>query len=148
MDFRHRKMRRSIDRRIQQGLGTEYLEKKDPVIDLAITQLEEYLDGNRTQFNLPLLTVGTDFQKRVWKELIRVRYGETCSYLELAERTGKKESVRAVAGANGANAISIIIPCHRVIGGDGGLVGYAGGLSLKKRLLELEMGTHLQMNLF
>jgi len=99
---------------------------------------EEYFASKRTQFEIPLLLLGTDFQKLVWNALIEVPYGETASYLELAKSISKPKAVRAVATANGANAISILVPCHRIIGSNGDLVGYAGGLSTKKKLLELE----------
>ncbi|HIP27800.1 MAG TPA: methylated-DNA--[protein]-cysteine S-methyltransferase, partial [Sulfurovum sp.] len=86
----------------------------------------------------PLLMVGTDFQRSVWDGLIKIPYGTTASYLELSKNIDNEKAVRAVASANGANAISILIPCHRIIGSNGDLVGYAGGLSAKKKLLELE----------
>ena len=82
--------------------------------------------------------MGTDFQKEVWTELIKIPYGESRTYLELSKQLGNELAIRAVASANGANAISIIVPCHRIIGSDGKLIGYAGGLSAKKKLLELE----------
>ena len=88
--------------------------------------------------HIVLLPVGTDFQKKVWNELLKIPYGKTVSYGELARRIGVPKAVRAVAAANGANAVSIFIPCHRVIGGDGSLTGYAGGLAVKKLLLDLE----------
>jgi methylated-DNA-[protein]-cysteine S-methyltransferase len=102
--------------------------------------LDEYFRAERKRFELPLLLVGSDFQKRVWDALLGVAYGETSSYLGLAEKVGNKSAVRAVASANGANAISIIVPCHRIIGSKGELVGYAGGLRAKERLLALECG--------
>lgn len=92
----------------------------------------------RKVFDIPLHLVGTIFQKTVWQGLIDTPFGTTLSYLELAKSIGNEKAVRAVATANGANAISIIVPCHRIIGGDGSLVGYAGGLDTKKRLLQLE----------
>ena len=104
----------------------------------AIEQLHEYFAGERKTFSLTLIPEGTEFQKAVWSELQKIPYGETISYKELAERIGKPKAVRAVGAANGANPIPIIIPCHRVIGNDGSLTGFGGGLPLKKRLLELE----------
>ena len=101
-------------------------------------QLAEYFAGERRTFDLPLSPRGTDFQLRVWSELRRIPYGSTCSYLQLAQRIGAPRAVRAVGAANGRNPISIVVPCHRVIGADGGLVGYGGGLGAKKYLLELE----------
>lgn len=104
----------------------------------AIQQLREYFAGKRKIFSLALGPRGTEFQRAVWSELQRIPYGETISYKQLADRIGKPKAVRAVGAANGANPIPIIIPCHRVIGKDGSLTGFGGGLPLKKRLLELE----------
>jgi AraC family transcriptional regulator of adaptative response/methylated-DNA-[protein]-cysteine methyltransferase len=101
-------------------------------------QLKEYFEGSRKEFTVPLVTPGTDFQKAVWKELMNIPYGSTRSYLEQSVALGKPESIRAVANANGMNRISIIIPCHRVIGSDGNLTGYGGGLKRKKWLLDHE----------
>ena len=101
-------------------------------------QLDEYFSGNRKEFNIPLVTPGTDFQKAVWKELLEIPYGTTRSYQEQADALNRPDSVRAVANANGMNRISIIIPCHRVIGSDGSLTGYGGGLKRKKWLLDHE----------
>lgn len=101
-------------------------------------QLDEYFNGHRRAFDLPLLPVGTAFQKLVWEHLMDIPYGQTVSYSELAKAIGRPGSVRAVANANGANAIQIIIPCHRVTGSDGSLTGYGGGLAVKRFLLELE----------
>lgn len=101
-------------------------------------QLEAYFSGNLRDFNIPLHTEGTDFQRRVWKELLRIPYGQAISYLELARRLGDEKCIRAAARANGANPIAILIPCHRVIGSDGSLVGYGGGLDMKEFLLRLE----------
>jgi methylated-DNA-[protein]-cysteine S-methyltransferase len=104
----------------------------------VFTQLKEYFNRQRKEFDLPLEILGTDFQKKVWDELTKIPYGETISYGELANRMGDKNLMRAVAAANGANPIPIIIPCHRVIGADGSLTGYGGGLDVKQKLLELE----------
>ncbi|GIK62018.1 MAG: methylated-DNA--[protein]-cysteine S-methyltransferase [Ignavibacteriota bacterium] len=101
-------------------------------------QLKEYFNRERREFELSLEIIGTDFQKKVWDELTKIPYGETISYGELAVRLGDKNKMRAVAAANGANPIPVIIPCHRVIGADGSLTGYGGGLDVKKKLLELE----------
>lgn len=101
-------------------------------------QLEEYFRGVRKDFELPLLLSGSDFQKKVWSELIKIPYGSTRSYIEIAAAAGNAASVRAAANANGMNRIAIIIPCHRVIGSDGGLTGYAGGLTRKKWLIDHE----------
>jgi methylated-DNA-[protein]-cysteine S-methyltransferase len=104
----------------------------------VVDQLQSYFAGERTNFDLPLLLEGTDFQKKVWTALQEIPYGETISYKKLAETVGSPKGVRAVGAANGANPIPIIIPCHRVIGHDGSLTGFGGGLPLKKQLLELE----------
>ncbi len=138
LDWRYRKMRTTIDNRIRNGLKAEYVENGDELIGEAIEQLDEFLRGDRRRFDIPLLMVGTEFQKSVWNALVKVPYGYTSTYLQLAENANNKKAVRAVASANGANAISLIIPCHRIIGSNGELVGYAGGLPVKKRLLELE----------
>jgi methylated-DNA-[protein]-cysteine S-methyltransferase len=109
-----------------------------PLIEKAAAQVTEYFEGKRTRFNLPLALHGTEFQLAVWRALQKIPYGETRSYGEIAVSIGRPKAVRAVGMANNRNPISIIVPCHRVIGHDGKLVGYGGGLPLKKRLLELE----------
>lgn len=103
-------------------------------------QLDEYFAGERHTFDLPLGAVGTPFQQRVWQELVRIPFGSTISYAELAERIGQPQASRAVGNANGRNPISIIVPCHRVIGSSGKLTGYAGGLHNKQWLLDWERG--------
>lgn len=137
-DWMYRRMRSTIDKRIQKALKSEYIEQDSEVIAETIVQMSEYFAGERKTFDVPLLMVGTDFQKRVWEGLIKIPYGTTASYLELSKNIGNQKAVRAVASANGANAISIMIPCHRIIGSNGDLVGYAGGLPAKKKLLTLE----------
>jgi methylated-DNA-[protein]-cysteine S-methyltransferase len=109
-----------------------------PVLKAAETQLREYFAGVRKSFDLPLDMRGTDFQKRVWRELQRIPYGETSSYAAIAKRIGRPQACRAVGAANGRNPISIIVPCHRVIGADGSLTGFGGGLEAKVLLLEHE----------
>ena len=104
----------------------------------VVDQLKSYFAGERKAFDLPLVLEGTTFQERVWTALQNIPYGETVSYKVLAERVGSPKAVRAVGAANGANPIPIIIPCHRVIGNDGSLTGFGGGIPLKKRLLDLE----------
>ena len=138
LDFRYRKKRTAVDSRIKKALNAEYIEKDDEVLQKTRLQLDEYFMMKRSEFDIPLLMLGTAFQKSVWNALLKIPYGETASYLELSKIIGNEKAVRAVANANGANAIGIIIPCHRIIGSNGKLTGYAGGLSLKKRLLELE----------
>jgi methylated-DNA-[protein]-cysteine S-methyltransferase len=138
LDFRYRKMRERVDKRIKERLNADYVEHEDPVLDLTMQQLDEFFAGDRKEFDLPLLMVGSDFQKRVWSALKEIPYGKTTSYLELSKSINAEKAVRAVAAANGANAMSMVIPCHRVIGSDGELIGYGGGLAAKKRLLQLE----------
>lgn len=104
----------------------------------VIEQLREYFSGDRKEFALTLAPEGTEFQKRVWKELESIPYGETMSYGEVAKRIGNGKAIRAVGRANGANPVPIVVPCHRVIGADGKLVGYAGGMEIKMALLEIE----------
>jgi methylated-DNA-[protein]-cysteine S-methyltransferase len=106
--------------------------------DEVIRQLQAYFRGELKKFDLPLAVEGTEFQIRVWNALRAIPYGETISYTQLAVRIGNPKAVRAVGLANGSNPIPIIVPCHRVIGSDGSLTGYGGGLSTKKKLLELE----------
>ena len=137
-DMRYRKKRTTIDNRIQQGLNAEYVEEPSEVVTQTIKELEEYFRYERKEFSIPLLLVGTEFQKSVWQGLIDTPFGTTSSYLELAKRIGNEKAVRAVASANGANAIAILVPCHRIIGSNGELVGYAGGLDVKRKLLEIE----------
>ena len=138
VDFRYRKMRKTVDDRIKKGLNTKFVEQDDETLQKTRVQLDEYFNMQRREFDIPILMIGTDFQKSVWDALLKVPYGTTSTYLQLAKDIGNKKAVRAVANANGANAIGIIIPCHRIIGTNGKLTGYAGGLPLKKRLLELE----------
>lgn len=117
----------------------DYQLKETLIIIEAKKQLDEYFKGERKAFDLPLVfTRGTDFQKKVWKALLEIPYGTTKNYKELAEMAGCPKGARAVGGANNKNPISIIVPCHRVIGADGSLVGYGGGLEIKKELLKLE----------
>jgi methylated-DNA-[protein]-cysteine S-methyltransferase len=106
----------------------------------AVRQLSEYFDGKRQDFELPLELTGTEFQRQVWTELTSIPFGQTVSYADLARSIGKPSAVRAVGAANGDNPISIIVPCHRVVGSDGGLTGYGGGLARKEWLLRHEGG--------
>jgi methylated-DNA-[protein]-cysteine S-methyltransferase len=118
-------------------------EENNPVIRETTRQLQAYFEGRLRNFDIPLDMRGTPFQLRVWNQLQTIPYGETRSYLGLANAIGSAAAVRAVGAANGANPVAIIVPCHRVIGSNGKLVGYGGGLPLKKRLLELEGATTL-----
>jgi methylated-DNA-[protein]-cysteine S-methyltransferase len=115
-------------------------------LNLAVKEITEYLNGDRKTFSVPLVPIGTEFQMKVWKELAKIPYGETRSYKDIALALNDANASRAVGTANGKNPISIIIPCHRVISSDGTLGGYAGGLDIKKTLLELE-GSLSQMTL-
>ncbi len=108
--------------------------------ELAAIKLNEYFDGKRKSFDLPLEPQGTEFQKKVWAALLEIPYGETRSYKDIAERIGNPKACRAVGGANNKNHIVVIIPCHRVIGAYGGLVGYGLGLPMKQQLLDIEKG--------
>lgn len=133
---------RYIIQRISNSLNCKYSMGITPLISSVISQLDEYFEGNRIAFNLPLLLIGTDFQHKVWNELIKIPYGTTTSYSQLAHKIGNPNATRAVANACHANAMSIIIPCHRVIGTNGKLCGYAGGVSSKTHLLLLEAIRH------
>ncbi len=108
------------------------------VLEDAVYQLQEYFDGQRENFNLELNPQGTDFQKRVWEGLLQIPFGKTVSYLDLSKTLGDVKAIRAVASANGKNPLWIVVPCHRVIGSDGSLTGYAGGLHRKKWLIDHE----------
>lgn len=130
--------RELVDHRLHRILRTEFEEGKSAVTERAAAELDEYFAGVRHQFDIPLLFVGTEFQKKVWNDLLSIPYGKTISYGEMARRMGLPRAVRAVANANGANSISIFAPCHRVIGSDGRPTGYGGGLPAKEFLLELE----------
>lgn len=143
-------MRSSINRKILQSLDAQFEEEETPVILTARNQLDEYFSGARKEFEIPLLLVGTAFQKSVWNELLKIPYGQTETYLGLSEKLGDEKAIRAVANANGANAISIIVPCHRIVGSKGEMVGYAGGVRVKEKLLGLESDNPNteQMNLF
>ena len=126
------------DVRLQRMFNATYVIRHSDVVEHAISELEEYFRGTRTTFDIPLLMAGTEFQKQVWQSLLTIPYGTTVSYCEEARRLGKSSAVRAVASANAANPISILVPCHRVIGSDGSLMGYAGGAVAKQWLLQLE----------
>jgi methylated-DNA-[protein]-cysteine S-methyltransferase len=115
-------------------------EPDDPVLREAARQLQAYFEGRLHEFDLPLQPQGTEFQRSVWRALLEIPYGRTMSYGQIAALIGKPDKARAVGAANGSNPIAIIIPCHRVIGSTGDLVGYGGGLNRKRWLLELESG--------
>ncbi len=137
-EFERRRMFQSQLERVQRAVRCELRPGESPVFDLLRAQLDQYFAGDRREFDLPLSVLGTDFQMRVWNELRRIPSGTTTSYGQIAKAIGQPSAVRAVARANGENRVAIIIPCHRVIGSDGTLVGYGGGLWRKRKLLELE----------
>ena len=123
---------------LQRRVGGSLYDEPHPLLERAVEQLQEYFAAKRQQFDLPLAPAGTPFQQSVWSALQQIQYGATWSYLELAELLNKPTATRAVGSANGQNPISIIIPCHRVIGKNGTLTGYGGGVERKAWLLELE----------
>ena len=137
-DWKSREDRSRIDSRVQGALGAKYVEQSSEVIEKTVIELEEYFSATRKAFDIPVLLLGTEFQKSVWEALMKVPYGMTNSYAEVARAVGKEKAVRAVASAIGANAISILVPCHRIIGRDGALRGYAGGIETKQKLLSME----------
>lgn len=137
-NWHNKKNKTVVNNRILKHLSAEFSEGNSPVLDQTVTQLDDYFQRKRTSFELPLLMVGTDFQKGVWQALSNVPFGHTISYQQLAKNIANEKAVRAAANANAANALSIIIPCHRVIGVHGNLVGYAGGIKAKQGLLKLE----------
>lgn len=137
-DWKHRRMRSTIDKRISSSLNQNFQDGMDPTLEQSIEELNQYFASERIRFDIPILECGTSFQKYVWKALRSIPYGTVKSYGELALTMGRPTAVRAVANANGGNAISIITPCHRIVGSDGNLVGYAGGTNAKRQLLQLE----------
>lgn len=127
-------------------LGTPKLNPEHPVLLEAERQLTEYFSLKRSQFDLPLEPNGSNFQKKVWQALSQIPFGQTRSYLDLANAIGSSKASRAVGAANGKNPLSIIVPCHRVVGSDGSLTGFAGGLQAKATLLALEARAATSMN--
>ena len=123
---------------LKKHLAINILENETPILKNLKIELLEYFAGKRQNFSVPLHLVGGDFQKKVWNELLKIPFGKTVSYKQLAENVGNSKAVRAVANANAANKIAVIVPCHRVIGSNGSLTGYAGGLDRKLNLLKLE----------
>lgn len=138
-DWAHKERKEIIDTGLQKRLCSSYEIALSPVLKETIAQLDEYFSHKRETFDIPLLMAGTEFQQTVWGELLNIPYGTTISYATLARRIGNPKAVRAVARANGANPISILVPCHRVIGSDNTLTGYGGGLDKKEFLLRHEM---------
>lgn len=137
-EFPHRRMIGTQLDRVKRAVACELEPGDSPVFSQLRSQLDEYFRGERRDFTIPLHVPGTPFQTQVWDALQRIPSGTTTTYARLAESIGKPNAVRAVARANGDNRVAIIIPCHRVIGSNGELVGYGGGLWRKKKLLELE----------
>jgi len=138
LEFSDRRMLERQLRRIARRMQCAWVPGRTDLLDLLDTRLQEYFAGNRRSFDLPLDLVGSDFQRLVWNGLLTIPWGETRSYAEQAAAIGRPDAVRAVARANGENALAILVPCHRVIGADGSLTGYGGGLWRKQRLLDLE----------
>ena len=130
--------REAMARRMQKGLHAIFQSGETPLLQEARTQLNQYFEGGRQTFTLPLRLVGTSFQQEVWEVLRKISYGKCCSYAAVAQQIGRPKAVRAVANAIGANPLSLFIPCHRVIGKSGDLTGYAGGLAAKRWLLAHE----------
>lgn len=137
-DFEFRKMMPAIKARICKYHNEEMQEGDHELFGVVERQITEYLTGSRQGFELPIIMSGTDFQQRVWNELLNIPYGSTRSYMQQAKALGDEKAIRAVARANGENCLAIIVPCHRIVGSDGSLTGYAGGLKMKKWLLEHE----------
>jgi AraC family transcriptional regulator of adaptative response/methylated-DNA-[protein]-cysteine methyltransferase len=137
-DFQYRRSIDSIMKRIETLSGDTFTEQQHPLFAVLQQQIGEYFTGTRQTFDLPLHFIGTEFQQRVWHGLMHIPYGETRSYKQQSIFLGNEEAIRAVAGANGQNGIAIIVPCHRVIGENGSLTGYGGGLQRKKWLLDHE----------
>ena len=125
-------------RRIRRYVNKDFRKETSPVIEQTKRQLDDYFAGNRKEFDIQLHTFGTDFQNLVWKALLDIPYGKTRTYMEIAKSIDNAKGVRAVAQAIGANSLDIIVPCHRVIGSNHSLTGFAGGLDKKRFLLELE----------
>nr|WP_262891214.1 methylated-DNA--[protein]-cysteine S-methyltransferase [Chishuiella changwenlii] len=138
LEFTDRRMLETSLKSISKKLKATIVQGNNQHFDLLESQLQEYFNGERKEFTVPLHIIGTEFQNKVWSVLMDIPYGETKAYQEQAISIGNPKSVRAVANANGMNTISILIPCHRVIGSDGDLKGYGGGLWRKKYLLDFE----------
>lgn len=137
-NWHDKKNKLAVHRRLKKYISPDLIESSDPIFKETTAQLDHYFNGTLTHFTLPLLFAGTEFQKKVWQALLDIPYGSTASYQQLAKNLGHEHAYRAVANANAANALSIIVPCHRIIGQNGKLTGYAGGLEIKQQLLQLE----------
>ena len=141
LEFVDRRMLPAQVQRLRRRLGAVFVPDRNGIIEQTEEEVGAYFDGMCREFTVPTVAPGTDFQEAVWSALSRIPYGQTVSYSALAADVGRPAAVRAVGTTNGLNALAIIVPCHRVIGADGKLVGYGGGLWRKQRLLELEIGT-------
>ncbi|RLD52554.1 MAG: cysteine methyltransferase [Bacteroidetes bacterium] len=139
LEFTNRKKYERQISGLKKYLKIKVIPGNHPFLEQVTKEMNEYFAGKRKTFDIPLFQIGTEFQKRVWEGLLQIPYGKTLSYSGLAKKIGKPKAVRALANANAANKIAIIIPCHRVIGADGTLTGYASGLDKKKFLLDLEI---------
>ena len=151
LEFSDRRMLPTEYKDLKRLLKTTVEEGENNNLTQLRKELSEYFEGSRKEFSIPLVTPGSEFQKSVWKELMNIPYGTTRSYLEQSVALGKPDAIRAVANANGMNRISIVIPCHRVIGSDGHLTGYGGGLKRKRWLLDHEKkqsGQAVDLSLF
>ncbi|MDO9340792.1 MAG: methylated-DNA--[protein]-cysteine S-methyltransferase [Bacteroidales bacterium] len=151
LEFSDRRMLNTEYKDLAKHFKTTIQEGENKHFEILGKQLKEYFEGSRKEFSVPLITPGTTFQQAVWKELMNIPYGTTRSYQEQSVALGKPDSIRAVANANGMNRISIIIPCHRVIGSDGRLTGYGGGLKRKRWLIDHEKkhsGNTFDLSLF
>lgn len=137
-DWQYRKMRHAVDTRIKKATSSLWVEESTPLLRQLKDEITAYLAGGRQKFSVPYRLVGTEFQQSVWRALVNVPYGAQVTYAMLAQQAGAPNAVRAVGAANGANALSLIVPCHRIVGHDGALVGYAGGVGVKRKLLSLE----------
>jgi methylated-DNA-[protein]-cysteine S-methyltransferase len=142
-DWTNRTNRIAIDKRITQYLKCNFVNEETELHKTISTQLDAYFKGTLQHFDVPIKFCGTSFQQEVWQALTAIEYGKTSTYLQQSKTLGNPLAIRAVASANGANALSIIIPCHRIIGSKGELIGYAGGLAAKQFLLDLEQGQKL-----
>jgi methylated-DNA-[protein]-cysteine S-methyltransferase len=138
LDYKYRKMRQALDNKIRKMLNAEFTEKEDEILCKTKTQINEYFMGERTTFDIPLLMVGTEFEKDVWRSLLKVPYGQTATYSDLVSNSNNINTLKSISKANGSNSIALIVPCHRIIDDNGDLVGYGGGLPLKLKLLNLE----------
>ena len=138
LDYKYRKMRQALDNKIRKMLNAIFTEKEDEILCKTKTQINEYFMGERTTFDIPLLMVGTEFEKDVWKSLLKVPYGQTATYSDLVSNDNNINTLKSISKANGSNSIALIVPCHRIIDDNGDLVGYGGGLPLKLKLLNLE----------